>query len=134
MSRKRKISMPTYVIVEKREFEKLFETVTTDGHDLTAVNVKTSNKTKNNSRLRLLKSENPPKRRKKTKKEKECSPERRELDSKQSESRESGGEFTESVKSEIDSRDSENTSSSFSDPGQGEATLGYSSATESESE
>ena len=137
MSRKRKISMPTYVIVEKREFEKLFETVAIDGNDLTAINVKTSSKAKNNSRLRLHKSENSSKRRKKEKKG--CSTEvaRRESDSTEHKTKDFENDSVpevESTKSELDSRHSGNTSSGSSDQGNGAFELGYSSATESESE
>lgn len=52
-----KSSMPTYVILEKREFEQLFETVERDGQELTALNVKTKNKTKTKSGFRLRKSD-----------------------------------------------------------------------------
>ena len=49
----KRLSMPSYVIIEKREFEQLFETVETEGKVLTAVNVKKKNKTEKNSRVRL---------------------------------------------------------------------------------
>ena len=50
---KKVISMPTYVIIEKRDFENLFETVDNDGQELTALNVKKENKTSETSGVRV---------------------------------------------------------------------------------
>jgi len=45
--------MPTYVIIDKRDFESLFETVDSNGTELTAINVKTSDTSKKRPRLPL---------------------------------------------------------------------------------
>ena len=70
---KHSTSMPTYVIIEKRDFENLFETVEANGDDITAVNVKTSHSSKKRSRVPLHRSGDTPKSRTSPK----CSPTRR---------------------------------------------------------
>ena len=45
--------MPTYVIIEKRDFESLFETVESNGAEITAINVKAAHSSKKRSGLPL---------------------------------------------------------------------------------
>ena len=45
--------MPTYVIIEKRDFESLFETVESNGDEITAINVKTAHSSKKRSGVPL---------------------------------------------------------------------------------
>jgi len=46
-------SMPTYVIIEKRDFESLFETVESNGTEITAINVKAAHSSKKRSGVPL---------------------------------------------------------------------------------
>ena len=55
-------NMPVYVIIEKREFEQLFETTDTDGKEVTGLNVKAKDQTKKNTRVHLPESHRSKKR------------------------------------------------------------------------
>ena len=66
----KKLRMPTYVIVPKREFEKLFEKIDIEGKTITGLNVKTKKKRKTNPRIRLrTSSEKSPKKSKNSRSE-----------------------------------------------------------------
>lgn len=59
--------MAAYVIIEKRDFDSLFEIIDINGSELTAINAKTQNKTKKTPRLSLQRASSPEKCRKKRK-------------------------------------------------------------------
>ena len=63
----KRLKMPTYVIIQKRDFENLFSTVEREGDQIIGLNGKKSNKTKKGAGLRVLdtsitKTKNPKKR------------------------------------------------------------------------
>jgi hypothetical protein len=61
----KRFKMPTtYVIIEKRDFQKLFKTVDIDGSSITGLNVKKDKKTKKDPRVSLRDGQQSKKRKK----------------------------------------------------------------------